>query len=86
MAVSADGNMDSVASGGWSGFLPNQLVKLEVVHHPKEPTFAGFVVRQVGVGCIAVHVVAGFDSSDGCIELWVTKAGAYDNRLVGLQS
>ena len=67
MAVSADGDMDPVVIAGGCGMLPDEFVKLTVVHDPGEPAFAGFVVRQVDVGSIAVHVVAGLDSTDSCI-------------------
>ena len=41
----------------WGGFLPDELVELQVVHHSEEPTFAGGLVREVDVASLTGHML-----------------------------
>ena len=50
--------------------LPDELVKLEVVHHPGEPLAARLGVRNKNVGGAATGVVRGLHATDGSVELW----------------
>ena len=50
--------------------LPDELVKLEVVHHPGEPLAARLGVRNKNVGGAAARVVRVFHASDGSVEPW----------------
>ena len=50
--------------------LPDELVKLEVVHHPGEPLAARLGVRNKNVGGAAARVVRGFHAPDGGVEPW----------------
>ena len=50
--------------------LPDELVKLEVVHHPGEPFPARLGVRDEDVGSAAARVVRGFHAPDGGVEPW----------------
>ena len=50
--------------------LPDELVKLEVVHHPGEPFPARLGVRDEDVGSAAARVVRGFHTPDGSVEPW----------------
>ena len=50
--------------------LPDELVKLEVVHHPGEPLAARLGVRDKNVGGAAPRVVRGFHTPDGGVEPW----------------
>ena len=49
--------------------LPDELVKLEVVHHPGEPLAARLGVGDKNVGGAAARVVRGFHAPDGGVEL-----------------
>ena len=50
--------------------LPDELVKLEVVHHPGEPLAARLGVRNKNVGGAAARVVRGFHAPYGGVEPW----------------
>ena len=50
--------------------LPDELVKLEVVHHPGKPFAARLGVRNKNVGGAAPRVVRGFHAPDGGVEPW----------------
>ena len=49
--------------------LPDELVKLEVVHHPGKPLAARLGVRNKNVGSAAPRVVRGFHAPDGGVEI-----------------
>ena len=52
------------------GGLPDELVKLEVVHHPGKPFAARLDVGDKDVGGAAAGVVRGFHAPDGGVEPW----------------
>ena len=52
------------------GGLPDELVKLEVVHHPGEPLAACLDVGDKDIGGAAARVVRCFHAPDGGVELW----------------
>ena len=49
--------------------LPDELVKLEVVHHPGKPLASRLGVRNKNVGSAAARVVRGFHAPDGGVEI-----------------
>ena len=63
----ADVDPAGLAPGGG---LPDELVKLEVVHHPGKPLAARLGVRDKDVGGAAPRVVRGLHAPDGGVELW----------------
>ena len=50
--------------------LPDELVKLEVVHHPGEPFAARLDVGDEDIGGAAARVVRGFHAPYGGVEPW----------------
>lgn len=77
-AVALEGDVDPVDA---MGMLEDELVEVEVVHHPEEPLPAGIVVGDADVTGFAKGVLGGIDASNFDVELWATVAGADDNRL-----
>ena len=71
LAVAARAPVADVYPAGLArgGGLPDELVKLEVVHHPGEPFPARLGVRDEDVGSAAARVVRGFHAPDGGVEL-----------------
>ena len=63
----ADVDPAGLAPGGG---LPDELVKLEVVHHPGEPLAARLDVGDKDVDGAAARVVRGFHAPDGGVEPW----------------
>ena len=63
----ADVDPAGLAPGGG---LPDELVKLEVVHHPGKPFAARLGVRNKNVGGAAARVVRGFHAPHGGVEPW----------------
>ena len=55
--VAAEADVNPVAGGGRSTLLHDELVELQVVHHPEEPTFAGGLVREVDVTSLTSHML-----------------------------
>ena len=78
-AVALEGDVDPVDA---MGMLEDELVEVEVVHHPEEPLSASTVVGDADVTGFAKGVLGGIDSSNLDVELWATVAGAYYNRLL----
>ena len=50
--------------------LPNELVKLEVVHHPGEPFATRLDVGDKDIGGATARVVRGFHAPYGGVEPW----------------
>ena len=71
LAVAARAPVADVYPAGLApeGGLPDELVKLEVVHHPGEPFPARLGVRDEDVGSAAARVVRGFHAPDGGVEI-----------------
>ena len=63
----ADVDPAGLARGGG---LPDELVKLEVVHHPGKPFAARLDVGDKDVGGAAARVVRGLHAPDGSVEPW----------------
>ena len=78
-AVALEGDVDPVDA---MGMLEDELVEVEVVHHPEEPLPAGMVVGDADVTGFAKGVLGGIDASDLHVELWATVAAADYNRLL----
>ena len=78
-AVALEGDVDPVDA---MGMLEDELVEVEVVHHPEEPLPAGMVVGDADVAGFAKGVLGGIDASNFDVELWATVAGADDDRLL----
>ena len=55
--VAAEADVNPVAGGGRSTLLHDELVELQVVYHPEEPTFAGGLVREVDVTSLTSHML-----------------------------
>ena len=72
LAVAARAPVADVDSAGLApgGGLPDELVELEVVHHPGEPLAPRLGVRDEDVGSAATGVVRGFHAPYGGVELW----------------
>ena len=77
-AVALEGDVDPVDA---MGMLEDELVEVEVVHHPEEPLPAGMVVGDADVTGFAKGVLGGIDTSDFEVELWGAVAGADDDGL-----
>ena len=77
-AVALEGDVDPVDA---MGMLEDELVEVEVVHHPEEPLPAGMVVGNADVAGFAKGVLGGIDTSDFEVELWGAVAGADDDGL-----
>ena len=71
--VAAEADVNPVAGGGRSTLLHDELVELQVVHHPEEPTFASGLVRDVDVGCFSGHVLRVGDTAYGFVQGRYTK-------------
>lgn len=67
-----EGDVDPV---GGAGMFPDELVEVEVVHHPGEPLAAGGEVGDVDVCCLAEEVLGVGDASDGSVEEGGAVAG-----------
>ena len=83
-ACALEGYMDPMVSAGGSGFLPDQLMKWDIVHKPHKPSLASGFVGEVDVTGFAGHVLAGRTASDGSVELGTAVAGADDHGFVHL--
>ena len=69
----AERDVNPVACARWGGLLPDELVELQVVHHPEEPTFASGLVRDVDVGCFSGHVLRVLYTANGFVQGRYTK-------------
>lgn len=70
-------NMDPVSDGAVLvlSMLEDELVEVEVVHHPGEPLAASGEVGDVDVGCLAEEVLGVVDASYGSVEEGGAVAG-----------
>lgn len=67
--VALEADVDPEGLGGWGGTLLDELVVLEVVHHPLKPLVAGGGIGDVYVGGFACHVLAVGDAMDLLVEV-----------------
>ena len=68
--MAAEADVNPVAGGGRSALLHDELVELQVVHHPEEPFATGGVIWQVDVGCFTGHVLRVGDTAYGFVQGW----------------
>ena len=67
-ACALEGYVNPVAGGGRSTLLHDELVELQVVHHPKEPFATSGFIWDVYVNGFTCLVLAVGNSTDGFVQ------------------
>ena len=85
-ACALEGYMDPMVSTGGSGFLPDQLMKWDIVHKPHKPSLASGFIGDVDVTGFAGHVLRVGDTAYGLVQGRRTVAAADDDWAVEVLS
>ena len=81
-ACALEGYMDPMVSAGGSGFLPDQLMKWDIVHKPHKPSLASGFVGEEDVTGFAGPVMRVGDTAYGFVQGRRTVAAGDDDRTV----
>ena len=86
MACMVVADMNPMTGGVGQFLLPDQLVEMEMIHHPEEPFLAGGFVGRKNVGSLASQVLGGGGTAHVRveIELRAAVARADDDGLIGM--
>ncbi len=66
--------------------FPDQLVEMEVVHHPDEPLFAGLFIRNVNVGRFARQVLRVLAATHSLVQFRTTVTRVDEDGAAGIGS